>query len=273
MNYLLRAPQAAIHAQPQLPASKSISNRVLILHALSDSPYPVENLSDSDDTRVMEAVLNSNASDFDIRAAGTAMRFLTAYLSKIVGAWTLTGTERMQNRPIKLLVDALNSLGARIEYIKKEGYPPLRIFGSALQGGEISLSGGVSSQYISALLMVAPTMQRGLTLHPEGRLVSAPYVNLTIQLMRQFGAEVGWEGQTIRVPPGAYRPVPFTVESDWSAASYWYAMAALSPQAEICLQGLFKDSLQGDAAGAGLFTRLGVETEFTAEGVRLRHTG
>ncbi|MDR1937040.1 MAG: 3-phosphoshikimate 1-carboxyvinyltransferase, partial [Tannerellaceae bacterium] len=273
MNYLITAPGGAIRTSLRLPASKSISNRVLILHALSDSPYGIENLSDSDDTRVMQDVLRSDASDFDIRAAGTAMRFLTAFLSKIVGEWTLTGTERMRNRPVKLLVDALNALGARIEYMEKEGYPPLRIFGSALRGGEITLSGGVSSQYISALLMVAPLMQRGLTLHPEGGLVSAPYVNLTVQLMRQFGAEVGWEGQTIRVPPGAYRPVPFTVESDWSAASYWYAMAALSPQAEIRLQGLFKDSLQGDAAGAGLFTRLGVETEFTAEGVRLRHTG
>jgi 3-phosphoshikimate 1-carboxyvinyltransferase len=274
MNYVIKAPQGgAIRASVRLPASKSISNRVLILNALSDSPYEIENLSDSDDTRVMLKALQSNACHFDIGAAGTAMRFLTAFLSKIVGEWTLTGTERMKNRPIKLLVDALNTLGARIEYMEKEGYPPLRIFGSALQGGEIRLSGAVSSQYISSLLMVAPLMEKGLTLHLEGRLVSAPYVDLTLALMRQFGADVRWEGQTIRTLPGAYRPVPFTVEADWSAASYWYAIAALSPGAEISLQGLFKDSLQGDAAVAALFERLGVATRFTDQGVALRQGG
>ena len=156
MKYLIKAPEERLRASVQLPASKSISNRALILNALSYSPYDIQNLSDCDDTEVMVKALNSDSRDFDIKAAGTAMRFLTAFLSKIVGGWTITGTERMKNRPIKLLVDALNSLGARIEYIEKEGYPPLRIFGSALQGGEISLAGGVSSQYISALLMIAP---------------------------------------------------------------------------------------------------------------------
>ena len=150
------------------------------MNALSDYTHDIVNLSDSDDTNVMVEALNSNRRDFDIQAAGTAMRFLTAFLSKIVGEWTITGTERMKNRPIALLVDALNSLGARIEYIEKEGFPPLRIFGSALQGGEITLSGGVSSQYISALLMVAPLMENGLSLHLEGKVVSVPYINLTI---------------------------------------------------------------------------------------------
>jgi 3-phosphoshikimate 1-carboxyvinyltransferase len=245
---------------------------MLILSALSYSPYEIQNLSDSDDTKVMLEVLTSDNRDFDIGAAGTAMRFLTAFLAKIVGEWTITGTERMKNRPVKLLVDALNSLGARIEYIGKEGYPPLRIFGSALQGGEISLSGGVSSQYISALLMVAPYMEKGLVLHLEGKIVSAPYINLTIQLMRQFGADVVREGQTIRVLPQEYDPVPFTVESDWSAASYWYQIAALSGQPEIELTGLFEDSLQGDSAVAGLFARLGVETTYTGQDVLLKKT-
>ena len=210
------------------------------------------------------------ARDFDIHAAGTAMRFLTAFLSKIVGEWTITGTERMRNRPIKILVDALNALGARVEYIDKEGYPPLRIFGSALQGGEISLSGSVSSQYISALLMIAPTMEKGLTLHLEGNVISKPYIRLTLQLMAQYGVQATWEGATIRVRPQSYTPVPFTVESDWSAASYWYEMAALSRGAEVELSGLFKNSLQGDAAGAALFARLGVRTDYTAQGVSLK---
>lgn len=272
MEYQIKAP-AKLQASIQLPASKSISNRALILHALSYSPYDIVNLSDCDDTEVMVAALNSDSKDFDIKAAGTAMRFLTAFLSKIVGEWTITGTERMKNRPIKLLVDALNSLGARIEYIEKEGYPPLRIFGSALQGGEISLSGGVSSQYISALLMVAPLMENGLTIHLEGNVISRPYILLTLQLMEQFGVKASWTGQTIKVVPQEYKPIPFTVESDWSGASYWYQMAALNKDAEVELIGLFKNSLQGDAAVAGIFTQLGVSTTFTDKGVTLKKNG
>jgi 3-phosphoshikimate 1-carboxyvinyltransferase len=157
--------------------------------------------------------------------------------------------------------------------MEKEGFPPLRIFGSALLGGEITLSGSVSSQYISALLMVAPLMQKGLTLHLEGKVVSIPYIHLTVQLMRQFGVAVEWQGQTLKTLPQEYRSVPFTVESDWSAASYWYAIMALSPQAEIRLQGLFKDSLQGDAALTGLFEPLGVRTVFTGQGVELKSVG
>ena len=179
----------------------------------------------------------------------------------------------MKNRPIKLLVDALNSLGARIEYIEKEGYPPLRIFGSALQGGEISLSGGVSSQYISALLMVAPLMENGLTIRLEGNVISRPYILLTLQLMEQFGVKASWTGQTIKVVPQEYKPIPFTVESDWSGASYWYQMAALNKDAEVELLGLFKNSLQGDAAVAGIFTQLGVSTTFTDKGVTLKKNG
>lgn len=272
MNYLIKGP-ALLKASVQLPASKSISNRALILNALSYSPYEIQNLSDCDDTEVMVKALNSNARDFDIKAAGTAMRFLTAFLSKVVGEWTITGTERMKNRPIKILVDALNALGGKVEYMEREGYPPLRIFGSALQGGEISLSGGVSSQYISALLMIAPLMENGLTLFLEGNIISKPYIHLTLQLMELFGVKAEWNGQVIKVQPQEYNPIRFTVESDWSAASYWYSMMALSKNAEIELSGLFKNSLQGDAAGAKLFARLGVGTTFTDRGVVLKRTG
>lgn len=272
MNYLIKGP-ALLKASVQLPASKSISNRALILNALSYSPYEIQNLSDCDDTEVMVKALNSNARDFDIKAAGTAMRFLTAFLSKVVGEWTITGTERMKNRPIKILVDALNALGGKVEYMDREGYPPLRIFGSALQGGEISLSGGVSSQYISALLMIAPLMENGLTLFLEGNIISKPYIHLTLQLMELFGVKAEWNGQVIKVQPQEYNPIRFTVESDWSAASYWYSMMALSKNAEIELSGLFKNSLQGDAAGAKLFAQLGVGTTFTDRGVVLKRTG
>ena len=270
MEYIIKSPEGMWQADVKLPASKSISNRALILNALSYSPFPIQNLSDCDDTNVLVRALESNDRDFDIQAAGTAMRFLTAFLAKIVGEWTITGTERMKNRPIRALVDALNSLGARIEYIEKEGFPPLRIFGSALQGGEISLAGNVSSQYISALLMIAPTMENGLVLHLTGDVISKPYIQLTLQLMKQFGVEAEWQGEsTLRVAPQSYRPVPFTVEADWSAASYWFEMMALSRSAHIRLQGLFKHSFQGDAMGARLFSQLGVGCDF-GEGLTLR---
>lgn len=273
MNYVIHAPAASWKTSVQLPASKSICNRALILNALSYSPYEIQNLSDCDDTDVMVKALNSNDSHFDVKAAGTAMRFLTAFLSKVVGEWTITGTERMKNRPIRILVDALNAVGAKIEYLEKEGFPPLRIMGSALQGGEISLDGGVSSQYISALLMIAPLMEKGLTLHLQGKVISKPYIHLTLQLMKQYGVESEWVGSTIKVAPQSYRPLPYTVESDWIAASYWYEMMALSQQAEIELKGLFKESLQGDAAGAKLFAQLGVATDYKAGGVVLRKNG
>ena len=273
MNDLITAPEAAWRATVKLPASKSISNRALILNALSSSPYGVENLSDCDDTNLMVNALQADGQDFNVGAAGTTMRFLTAFLANRPGEWTITGTERMKNRPIKVLVEALNALGAHISYMEKTGFPPLRISGSTLPGGEIALPGNVSSQYISAILMVAPLMEKGVTLHLEGEIVSRPYIHITLELMKQFGVSATWEDHTIRVLPQTYTPIRFLVESDWSAASYWYEMMALSPKAEIELLGLFKESLQGDAAGAKLFERLGVETHFTDRGVKLRHTG
>jgi 3-phosphoshikimate 1-carboxyvinyltransferase len=215
---------------------------------------------------------NSDTNEFDVKAAGTSMRFLTAYLSRCPGEWVITGTERMKQRPIHLLVDALNSLGAKIEYIEKRGFPPLRIKGQALKGGEIYLAGNVSSQFISALLMIAPTMTHGLTIHLEGEVISQPYIRLTLKIMGDFGVKVNWEGNTIRIYPEIYKETPFLVESDWSAASYWYEIAALSKDAEIELLGLFPNSSQGDSKVAELFLDLGVSTEFTERGVVLRKT-
>lgn len=274
MQYLLNAP-ASLHATVQLPASKSISNRALILHALSGGVTRPENLSDCDDTQVMIRALDHMPDVIDIHAAGTAMRFLTAYLCVTPGTHVITGTERMQQRPIRILVDALRTLGAHISYAGNEGFPPLRITGTRLTGSEIELAGNVSSQYISALLMIGAVLPAGLKLRLTGDIVSRPYINLTLQLMHDFGAQAGWTSESsIAVAPGGYRDTPFRVESDWSAASYWYQMTALSPDApEVELLGLHAHSPQGDSRGTELFARLGVQTEFTPQGVKLRKEG
>ena len=269
MTYRITPPDA-LYALVRLPASKSISNRALILHALSGGRIVPSNLSDCDDTRVMVRALDGPHEVIDILAAGTAMRFLTAYLSVTPGTRLLTGTARMQQRPIRILVDALRSLGAEIAYAGEEGYPPLHITGGRLTGSQVSISGGVSSQYISALLMVGAVLPEGLLLQLTGDIVSRPYIRLTMQLMREYGARTEWiDDQTIRVEPGGYRDVPFLVESDWSAASYWYEILALRGRGEVLLPGLFAHSYQGDSRGAEVFARLGVQTSFTDEGVRL----
>ncbi len=271
MQYKITAP-ILFDSTIKLPSSKSISNRALILNALSLNSFDIENLSDCDDTSVMVEAFTSGSSLIDVKAAGTSMRFLTAYLSITQGEWIITGTERMKERPIHILVDALVSLGASIQYLGKIGYPPLKIKGTAIDGGEIYLSGDVSSQFISALLMIAPTMSRGLTIHLEGEIISVPYIKLTLGMMAQFGVRSHWEGNTIRIHSEEYKPIHYTVESDWSAASYWYSMAALANEAQIELKGLFKNSMQGDSKVAELFTDLGVATEFTDAGVVLTKT-
>ncbi len=258
-----------VEAEITLPASKSISNRALIINALSYSPYEIENLSDCDDTNVMIKALDSNNTTFDIGAAGTAMRFLTAFLSKTVGEWVITGSKRMKERPIKLLVDALNSLGARIKYLENEGFPPLRIYGSALTGGEIRLNGGVSSQYISALMMIAPYMQKGLKIILEGNVISVPYILMTLNMMRDFGVKASFENNIIEIKPQSYQPVKYRVESDWSAASYWYEILAIAGEGRIFLKGLYQHSYQGDSKVAELFEQLGVQTEYQRDGVLL----
>ena len=261
-----------ITARIDLPASKSISNRALILNALSYSPYDIQNLSDCDDTIATLEALDSNDTTFDIGAAGTAMRFLTAFLAKTVGEWIITGSERMKNRPVKILVDALNSLGARIEYIENEGFPPLRIFGCALNGGEIHMNGSVSSQYISALMMIAPFMQKGLKITLDGKIISKPYIEMTIQMMQEFGAEIELTENTIYIAPQDYRPIEYLVESDWTAASYWYEILSLVGQGNIFLNGLFQDSYQGDSKVAELFEQLGIHTTYMSEGILLTST-
>ncbi|MBR4048069.1 MAG: 3-phosphoshikimate 1-carboxyvinyltransferase [Bacteroides sp.] len=274
MQYTIKAP-VKLSANIQLPASKSISNRALVLHALGQGTTLPQNLSDCDDTQVMIRALDGLPPHINIGAAGTAMRFLTALLSVTPGTRTITGTERMQQRPIRLLVDALRSLGAEIDYAANEGFPPLRITGKSLQSNPIALAGNVSSQYISALLMIGPTLPDGLQLQLTGDIISRPYINLTLKLMHDFGAEAAWSSpNTIEVKAGGYRDTHYFVESDWSAASYWYQMMALCADKDstVELQGLFADSYQGDSRGATIFRKLGVETTFVGNNVQLKKT-
>ncbi len=269
MTYTPHLPQH-IEGTIQLPSSKSLSNRALLLAALSGEASKVNRASTCDDTFVMKRALTERTDTLDVMAAGTAMRFLTAYFSTVEGEeHTLTGTERMRQRPIGVLVDALRKLGAEISYVENEGFPPLRIKGHRLKGGELTLPAHVSSQYISALLMVAPQMTEGLQLTLEGTIISRPYIHMTISLMQQFGAEVEWTSEKqIKVSAKPYRQgVDFSVESDWSAASYWYEILALTPdtQARVVLPWLHEESLQGDCAICRFFEPLGVATTFDAQ--------
>ena len=263
-KYEVIAPET-LRADIHLPASKSISNRALIIYSLSGGSMMPQNLSDCDDTQVMIEALRYMPETIDIKAAGTAMRFLTAYMSVMRGTHVLTGTERMKHRPIGILVDALRRLGAEIAYVGEEGFPPLKITGQPLQGGELELQGGVSSQYVSALLMIGPVLKNGLTLRLLGDVISRPYIDLTLWMMREFGADVEWtDAHTIEVKPQPYRRRHYFIENDWSAASYWYQMVALSRDrdAEVTLAGLMDGSKQGDSSVRYIFSLLGVKTAF-----------
>lgn len=272
MKYALYAP-LQLTGSINLPASKSISNRALLLSVLATDKLTVENIANCDDTQVMQIALEKKQPIIDIGAAGTSMRFLTAYFATQEGKWILTGSDRMKQRPIKLLVEALISLGASIRYLEKEGFPPLEITGKSLRGGELHLQGHISSQYISALLMIAPTLQHGLSLTLEGEIVSRPYIQMTLQMMKQFGIESEWTDNHIIVLPQPYRACSFQVESDWSAASYWYSMASLTPNSSFRLLGLKQDSLQGDAQCAIIFESLGVHTTYDSDGITIQRTG
>lgn len=266
---------ARLQGTISLPTSKSISARALTISALTGGTQP-QGLSDCDDTHALQAAIAHRPAIIDIGAAGTAMRFGTALFACTPGEHVLTGSPRMLERPIGLLVDALRSLGADITYEGTEGFPPLRVKGHPLKGGHTTIPASVSSQYISALLMIAPTMTEGLTLTLEGEIASRPYIDMTLAIMKAYGAQADWtaEGQAIRVAAGGYRPTEWTVEPDWSAASYWYEMVALCDDAEacICLKGLRAESLQGDSCISQIFIPLGVKTTFTDEGAVLTKT-
>ena len=263
-KYTIKAP-SLLNASINLPASKSISNRALIISAMAGSKIQPSNLSDCDDTEVIIAALKDMPDVIDIKAAGTAMRFTTAYLAATSGEHTITGTERMQNRPIGILVDALRYLGANITYVKKEGYPPLHIKGRPLDGGHLEVVGNISSQYISALLMIGPILKNGLELKLTGEIASRPYIDLTLWTMKEYGAVADWtDMDTITVKPQPYKETPYMIENDWSASSYWYEMMALNGDIDsrIQLNGLMDCSKQGDSVVKYIFSLLGVKSEF-----------
>ena len=256
----------------QVGGSKSESNRLLILQALSSDNFKIDNLSNSKDTSLMLKALSNNGDAIDIGMAGTAMRFLTAFLSAQEGREvTITGSDRMKQRPIGELVNALNSLGADISYKENEGYPPLLIKGKKLDGGKISLNSSISSQFITALMLIAPTMKKGLNISLKGKIVSLPYINMSIQLLNKVGIDASLDKKTITVNKGEiYSETPLSVESDWSSASYLYSMVASSKDADIILGTYRRDSFQGDSKLAEYYSGLGVETIYLQDKIRLQ---
>jgi len=267
MKFIISKPSEKISGKVVLPSSKSISNRLLIIGALSGQAANLENLSESDDTLVMLRALQSIQKTRDIGHAGTAMRFLTAYFAAGDKEVILTGSERMKERPVGELVQALIKLGANIRYTEKKGFPPLKINGTRLNGGLLTIDGSISSQFISAILMIAPVFEKGLEIDIKGDIVSGAYIRMTLELMRRCGAKYSWSGNKIKVYSGNYIIGNYTVESDWSAASYWFAMVLLSDAASLELPFLFRESLQGDAVVSDIFDRLNIETGFRTDGI------
>ena len=274
MKYKISKSPKSLIGQIALPASKSESNRALLIQALSNESCEIQNLSDAEDTRVMKMLLENRQTTelFDVGPSGTAMRFLTAYFALQEGTRILSGSARMKERPVKLLVQALQQLGAGIEYLEEEGFPPIKIEGRKLKGGMVHIDGSMSSQYLSALAMIAPVLPEGLTMKLSGEIISKPYLQMTLKMMELFGVKSSWKTNEIVILPQAYRAPQggkFSVEGDWSAASYWYQIAAFAEEVDFYIHGLRKDSLQGDAALVEYFRPLGVETTFTERGVHL----
>lgn len=267
----IQASSQVIQGEIVLSGSKSISNRALIIRALCKTSFPIKNLSTAKDTVTLQQLLSSKEEILDAGHAGTTFRFMTAFLALQKGTQTLTGSERMKQRPIGVLVRVLNKLGANIEYLEQEDYPPLRIHSPNNIGKitEVQVAADISSQYISALLLIAPTLPRGLTIHFQGEPVSMPYIRMTLRMMAYFGIDYQETGDSIQVKHGAYQAKNFQVESDWSSASYYYAFAALAKQADITINGLFKESLQGDSIISEIGKHFGVRTHFQKNSIQL----
>ena len=269
----LSRPKTTFSLSVPLTSSKSESNRALLLNELAGGVSKLQNLSTARDTVTMTKLLSSDEYTLDVLDAGTVMRFMTAYLAIGNKERRITGTPRMCKRPIKLLVDALNQLGAEITYEIEEGFPPL-IFKpfTAQKTNQLTIPGNISSQYISALLMIAPTLPKGLNITLEGEIYSRPYIEMTLNLMKHFGISGKFEGQNITVSNQKYTPNSYTIESDWSGASYWYSLFALADDAEITLKGLREVSNQGDHEIANIMEGLGVKSTFNGEIVTLSKT-
>ena len=258
-----------IKARIKLPASKSISNRALIIRALSGGHFNIHNLSEADDTQLLASILDINEKEFYVKNAGTVMRFLTAYFAASDKEVILRGSERMNQRPIAPLVDTLRAMGASIQYLEKEGYPPLEIKGRKLKGGKVNIQGDISSQFISALLLIAPTLQEGLTVEIQGEVVSEPYILLTLEMLSYFGISYQRSGNTISIPPQEYVTRDYMVAADWSAASYWFSLAALFPHSDVQFPYLYFSSAQGDSILKEIISDFGVECEFSETTCRL----
>jgi len=274
MRMLIKKPSGPVTGVIDLPASKSISNRALIIQALCGKEKPViRNLSDAEDTRLLMRILENPTYEIDCMNAGTVMRFLCAYFAATPGEHILTGSPRMQERPVEDLVNALRLLGAEITYTGKWGFPPLHIKGKELSGKHVSIKGNLSSQFVSALLLIAPLLKDGVTVHLAGAVVSMPYIALTLALMKRFGINSYWRENAIKVFPGVYNPIEFSVEKDWSSASFWYEIAAFSPGSQLFLKDLRKESLQGDRYISFHMESFGVKTNYSPEGAALTSSG
>ena len=263
MNYKISHPTKVVNCEIDLPSSKSISNRLLIIKALCKEKFLIKNLSESDDTILLKNALNSKEKTINVSHAGTSFRFLTSFLSIQKGKeFILNGSDRMKERPIKELVNSLQGLGVKIEYLEKEDFPPLKIIGTEIDGGEIEIDGTISSQFISSLLLIAPNLRNGLILKIKGELVSKSYVLMTLKLMGEFGINWTWNKEVITILKQEYVAKNYTVESDWSAATFWFQSASLSEKCKIILRGLNEESIQGDSACKEIFKDLGVDSVF-----------
>ena len=271
MNYQLDQYHQPLNGDITLSSSKSESNRALIMNALSGNQLQLKNLSDARDTQTMQRLLSEKQPVWDVIDAGTTMRFCTAYLAIMGSGEIITGSDRMKERPIKLLVDALRKLGAKIDYLAQEGFPPLRISTQKndTNAQKISIPGNISSQYISALLMIGPTLPDGISIELTGQVFSRPYIEMTLALMHHFGVNSTWKDQTIHIKPQRYKAQSYTIESDWSGASYWYSMVALNQESSITLRGLRSHSFQGDQNIVNIMSKMGVKTEFKSDRVQL----
>ena len=270
MIELIQAPKN-LKGTVSLTASKSISNRVLIAKHLGGLDTKISNLSKAEDTQLLENILNEykNKGTIFCENAGTTIRFLTSFLAIQNGTWKLTGSERMLKRPINDLVSSLNELGADISFQEKIGFPPLLIKGSALNKDEIAISGAVSSQYISSLLLIAPYLEKGLNIEIIEPLLSKPYIQMTLEVMREMGVESSWEENLISVKKEPYKSLCYTVENDWSGASFWYSFVALSENGSIDIPFLKNNSIQGDSILSEIYTSFGVNTTFNENGINI----
>ena len=263
MNYKISHPTKVVNCEIDLPSSKSISNRLLIIKALCKEKFLIKNLSESDDTILLKNALNSKEKTINVSHAGTSFRFLTSFFSIQKGKeFVLNGSDRMKERPIKELVNSLQELGVKIEYLEKKDFPPLKIIGTEIDRGEIEIDGTISSQFISSLLLIAPNLRNGLILKIKGELVSKPYVLMTLKLMSKFGINWTWNKDIITILKQEYVAKNYTVESDWSAATFWFQSASLSEKCKIILRGLNEESIQGDSACKKIFKDLGVDSVF-----------